>query len=31
MPVDLISEGRSSPLPVKLAFIAANVNPIIAW
>lgn len=31
MPVDLISEGRSSPLPVKLAIIAANNNPIIAW
>ena len=31
MPVDMISQGRSTTLPVKPAIIPADVNPIIAW
>jgi hypothetical protein len=31
MPVDMISKGSSTPLPVKLAIIPADSDPIIAW
>jgi hypothetical protein len=31
MPVDMIGKGRSGPLPVQLAIIPADNNPIIAW